>query len=181
MYAVLTQVIGFIGTGLIVGSFQCKRSRRLFLMQLASNFFYFTHFMMLGAYAGGISVLVGLARNLLLCSKRPWADKPIWPWVFAIAHMVVVVFTWAGPLTLLAGIGPASTALVSWSRNGKRVRLVSVLINSPCWLVYDFFTGSISGVVCELFCMSSVAVSVIRYGWKALDVNEDQHGNAKAS
>ena len=180
MYAAATQGIGFIGTALIVGSFQCKQSRRLFLMQLASNFFYFLHFLMLGAYAGSISVLVGLARNLLLCSKRPWADRPFWPWVFAGAHMLVVALTWAGPLTLLAGIGPAATALVSWGRNGKRVRLVSVLVNSPCWLVYDFFNGSISGVVCELFCMSSVALSVLRYGWKALDVNEDPYGNAKS-
>ena len=49
MYHVITQAIGFVGTGLEIGSYQCKSSRKLIFVQLCGNTAFLIHMLMLGA------------------------------------------------------------------------------------------------------------------------------------
>ena len=88
-------------------------------------------------------------------------------------NAIGTAFTWVGPLSLLPLIGVSSLTLANWTRNGRVIRIANFAVSSPVWIVYDIFTGSWSGIAAELFCMSSVVVSVIRYGWKALDIVEE--------
>ena len=48
-----------------------------------------------------------------------------------------------------------------------------MFINSPLWIVYDVATGSLAGVMDELVTEISMIVSILRFGWKALDRVEE--------
>lgn len=48
-----------------------------------------------------------------------------------------------------------------------------MFINSPLWIVYDVTTGSLAGVMDELVTEISMIVSILRFGWKALDRAEE--------
>ena len=170
MYYIIAQAIGFIGAGLLIFSYQFKSSRKLFFMQMCSNAIYVLHFFMLAAYSGSINIAISLLRNFVLInSKSQWARNKVWLWIFVFLHIVVTVFTWQDMFSLLPTIGMLAITIASWTRNGKKIRIANLCINSPAWLIYDIYTVSYSGILCEIFTLSSVLISFYRYGTKALD------------
>ena len=48
-----------------------------------------------------------------------------------------------------------------------------MFINSPLWIIYDILVGSWAGILDEVVTEASMIISIIRYGWKALDRVED--------
>jgi hypothetical protein len=172
MYQVITQAIGFVATALQIGSFQCKSSRKLIFVQLCGNTAFLIHMFMLGAYSGCVSLLISVIRNLILTSRRPWAYWKGWPWLLVTANVAGALLTWESPFSLLPCIAVVSLTIAGWSRNGKKIRIANSCVASPAWLIYEFYAGSISGIVTELFTLCSVGISILRYGWKALDTTE---------
>ncbi len=170
MNFIATQIIGFIGTGLFVFSYQFKDSKRLFFVQMCANIAYVIHFFMLGAFTGSINIAISLLRNFVLInSNKTWARSKYWLWLFVAMHITVTFFTWQDSFSLLPAIGMIAITIASWTRNGKKIRMTNIFINSPAWLIYDIYTVSYSGIVCELLTLISVIVSFFRYGVKALD------------
>ena len=172
MHPIITQGMGFLALTLEWGSFQCKRSRNLFFVQLLANVTYLLHFLLLGGYSACVSLTISCLRNLVLMSRKPWAQWKGWPWVLVAANFAAMAFTWEGWISLLPFFGVTSLTLSGWTRNGKKVRLATLFVSAPSWLIYDVFSGSLSGILCQSLTIGSVLISVLRFGWKALDVVE---------
>jgi len=172
MYQVITQAIGFVATGLEIGSYQCKSSRKLIFVQMCGNIAFLTHMLMLGAYSGCINLLISCIRNYVLSSKGNWARWKGWLWVLVGANLLGTFLTWESPFSLLPCIAVVAITIGCWTRNGKKIRIASFCCSSPSWLIYDIYSGSYSGIITEIFVLSSVVISIFRYGWKALDVAE---------
>ena len=49
MYAVLAQIVGFIGTGVVIAAFQCKDTKKLMFVHALAGLLYTLHFFMLGS------------------------------------------------------------------------------------------------------------------------------------
>ena len=113
----------------------------------------------LGGFAGG------MVRGVL----ARWPGGPAG--TFA-ANLAATAATWQGAFSILPCIGVVTVTMAGWSRNGRKVRLANLWVASPAWLIYDAYTHSWSGILCEALSMGSVIVSVLRYGWKALDTVE---------
>ncbi len=64
LYYVIAQIIGFLGAAILILSYQCKDSKRLFAMQMSANAVYIIHFFMLGAFSGCVNLLISFFRNL---------------------------------------------------------------------------------------------------------------------
>lgn len=104
---------------------------------------------MLGAFSGSINIAISLLRNyVLINSKNQWARNKIWLWLFVALHIVVTIFTWQDMFSLLPTIGMVAITIASWTRNGKKIRIANLFINSPAWLIYDIYTVSYSGIMC---------------------------------
>ena len=52
--------------------------------------------------------------------------------------------------------------------------MVGILINSPLWIVYDIVVGSWAGILDEIVSELSMIISIIRYGWKNMELSEDE-------
>ena len=50
----------------------------------------------------------------------------------------------------------------NWMKREKLIRLIT-FPSSPCWLIYNAFSGSLAGVVTECFIMTSLVIAVVRY------------------
>lgn len=172
MYQVVTQAVGFVATGLEIGSYQCKNSRKLIFVQLCANIAFLTHMLMLGAYSGCVNLFISCIRNFILSSKGQWARWKGWLWILVGANLLGTMLTWKNLFSILPCIAVIAVTCSCWTRNGRKIRLTAACCSSPCWLIYDIYTGSFSGIVTEIFVLSSVLISVLRYGWKALDVSE---------
>ena len=56
------------------------------------------------------------------------------------------------------------------TKNAATVRKLS-LFNSPLWLVYDALEKSIGGTLCEVMCLISIVVGIIRLDLKKAPKN----------
>lgn len=167
------QAVGFIGTILFFCSFQCRSNRNLFRVQFLSYLFYSVHLLMLGAATGGISYIINIFRSLCLGSRWRFARQPAMCVILCLLQCAALAFTWAGWISLLPVAANIAATIGGYTHNARRIRLVGMLINSPLWIVYDLIVGSWAGLLDEAVSELSMAISILRYGWKELDKTED--------
>lgn len=170
MYSVITQAVGFVGTGIVIAAFQCKDTKKLMFVHALAGLLYTLHFFMLGSIIASFSQFLFTVNIFLLNdTKHRWASWVGWRYVISALLILVTVVTWKGPADLLPCAASVATTLTNWSRNGRIIRLNRLCFASPAWIIYDIIVGSPSGIACEVFSMGSVLISIYRYGWSALD------------
>lgn len=168
------QIIGFAGTALFILSFQIKENKKLFAMQLASFVVCAVHFFMLGAITGSGTMAINSLRCIIMYfyNDKAWARRKFWPVLLVIVYFINAVLTWDTWLSVLPLIGTLSCTYACWSRNPRTIRVINLTLGSPTWLIYDIVQGSISGSIMESLTILSILISIIRYGWKALDMKD---------
>jgi len=169
----IIQGIGFIGTILFFLSFQCKENKKLFRVQLLSYVFYTTHLIMLGAITGGLSYVLNLVRSFCLGSDWEFAKSKKMCWIICALQFVVMGVTWDGWISTIPVAANIASTIGGYTHNGKKIRIAGMFFNSPLWIIYDIIVGSWAGILDEVVSEISMIVSVVRFGWKALDEQTD--------
>ena len=168
--SVVIQGVGFIAAALLIGSFQCRRSRRMFFLQMCSSAVYIVHFYLLDALSGCGNIAGSMLRGFVYSNHgKKWADWKGWVFVLAAVNLLVTILTWKNAMSIFPFFGTVGTTIAGAGGNGRHVRLANLCVCSPSWLIYDIYSHSVPGVLCETFVLCSIGISVIRYGWKALD------------
>lgn len=170
-FNILVQAIGFIGLLFFFISFQVKTNKQLFSMQTLGCLCFSLQFALLGAYSGCLTVLINIVRNAMLiryndCAVVRWKG---WVVIFSALSLAVALFTWDGIISILPVAGTISGTVGYWTNNAKKIRIANLFINSPCMLIYDALVKSWGGVLNEGITIVSIVISIIRFGWKALD------------
>ncbi len=168
----LIQGIGFMGTVLFFLSFQFKKNQSLFRVQFLSYLFYTIHLLLLGAVTGGISYMINTFRSICLGSNWKFARKKGMCAVICLMQAAVLVFTWSGWISILPVLANIASTIGGYTHNARKIRLTGMFINSPLWMIYNIIVGSWAGILDELVSEASMILSIIRYGWKNLDVDE---------
>lgn len=168
---ILIQAIGFFGVMFFFISFQMKTNRALFILQTLGCLTFSVQFALLGALSGCLSLLINIVRNLMLtkyhdCQAIRWKG---WVIVFSALSLMAALFTWNGWVSILPVVGTVSGTIGCWTNNAKKIRIANLAVNSPCMLLYDVLVRSWGGVLNESIAMLSIVISVMRFGWKALD------------
>ncbi len=166
---ILIQLIGFAGTGLFFLSFQCRENKNLFRVQLFSYIFYTSHLLLLGAVTGGVSYIINCVRSFCLQSKWKAAKGRGMCAVLCGLQLAAMALTWSGVISILPVMANIASTIAGYTKNPQKVRAAGMFINSPLWIVYNVIVGSWAGVVDEVISEASMAVSVLRFGWKNLD------------
>ena len=170
---ILIQAIGLVGTILFFFSFQCKSNRSLFRIQFLSYLFYTIHLLLLGAVTGGISYVINVFRSVCLGSRWRFAKGKGMCAAICLAQILAMIFTWSGWISLLPVTANIAATIGGYTHNPRKVRLATMLVNSPLWIVYDVIVGSWAGILDEVVTELSILISIIRYGWKNLDRTEE--------
>lgn len=165
--ALLIQAIGFLGTGLFFLSYQFKDSKTLFRVQFFSYLCYTVHLIALGAVTGGVSYLINLLRSFCLGSDRPFLRSRRMCAMLCAAQLCTLLFTWAGPLSLLPVAANIASTLGGYTHDPKKIRLAGMLVNSPLWILYDLAVGSWAGILDEAVSELSMIISLFRFREKA--------------
>lgn len=169
--SILVQVIGFIGVAFFLLSYQVKSNKKLFAFQTVGSGLFCLQFFLLGAYSGCLSLVVSTVRNVMM--TRYNTSKIIqwngWVLILSAAAVAVSVVTWNGLISLLPVAGTISTTIAFWTNNAKNIRIANLAVNSPCMLIYDVLVKSWGGVLNESITIISIVISIMRFGWKALD------------
>lgn len=173
MRDILIQLIGFAGTGLFFLSFQCRENKNLFRVQLFSYIFYTAHLLLLGAVTGGVSYILNCVRSFCLQSKSKFAKSSAMCAILCSLQLAAMALTWGGWISILPVAANIASTIGGYTKNPQKVRAAGMFINSPLWIVYNVIVGSWAGVVDEVISEVSMAVSVLRFGWKNLDKVEN--------
>lgn len=162
----IIQGIGFLGVALFIISYQIRSNRALFLCQLMGCIVFCIQFFLMGAYTGAISLIINIARNLLLLKSNDWkwAKSQVTLAVIIVLLLVMTIYTWAGWISVLPFASVAVTSIGYWTQNAQKIRL-SQLFGSPCTLLYDILVHSWGGAVNEAIAILSIIISIIRFGW----------------
>ena len=168
----IIQAIGLLGTLTFFFSFQCRKNRNLFRVQLLSYSLYTIHLLLLGAITGGISYLINAVRSVCLASRWNFAHTKKMCVILCLMQVAALVFTWSGWISLLPVAANIAATVAGYTHNPRKIRLTGMLINSPLWIIYDVIVGSWAGILDEAVTEASIIISILRYGWKNLDKTE---------
>ena len=165
----MVQAIGILGVALFIISYQIRSNRALFLCQLMGCIVFCVQFFLMGAYTGAISLIVNIARNLLLIKSNDWkwAKSQVTLAAIIVLLLVMTICTWAGWISILPFVSVAVTSIGYWTQNAQKIRL-SQLFGSPCTLLYDILVHTWGGAVCEAITILSIIISIVRFGWRNL-------------
>ena len=163
------QSVGLVGTVLFFLSYQCRTNKGLFRVQLASYVLYTTHFLLLGAFTGGISYMLNTLRSFCLGSRYRFLKSRWMCMIICALQLAALAVTWSGWLSVLPIIANIAATVGGYTNNPRKIRVVGMFINSPLWIIYNIAVGSWAGILDELVTEASMILSIIRYGWKNLD------------
>ena len=168
MTTIIAQILGILGMLAAVISYQCKKNRNYFIWQGLSGAFFSAQFILIGAWAGLIFNAYNIVRAIAYQSKKAKSVICVTGLeclVLMAALLSIFVFEETWWLVLFTLIAQATGTFAMWTRDGKKIRLSQMAVVSPFWLLYDLLipVPSIGGILCEIFNMTSVIISFVRF------------------
>ncbi len=167
---IIAQCVGAIGVISYMVSFQIKSNKLLYGAQAIGNFAFSIQFLLLGAATGAYNVILNIFRNMALVKYNEWKWIQHKGWVVLLSAITIgiMIITWNGPVSILAAIANIASHIGMWTNNAQKIRLANLACISPAWLLYDFLVGAYAGVLNESIILSSIIISIYRYGWKQM-------------
>ena len=182
----LIQLVGVCGAACSVSSFQSNRRKFLLIMQIVSCSIWMIHYTLLALVLGEDS-WTGCVLNLVCATRaaifyfndKPWAKSKFWLWFYLVLTLTVTCaaspalralltgggFSTEALLNILPALGLILTTVAFWVKDTRITRCL-MLINSPCWMIYNLCSRSYVGFLTEVCLSCSVIVAMLRYRGK---------------
>ena len=176
MEETIAQWISIAGLACVVASYQQKKKSALILVQATGGALFAIHYLILGAYAGFLLNTIALIRGIIFYKefRTPKTGK-IWVGVIIVLCLLayVLTFTVFGTtpsltnliLELLPTIGRVVLTISFNMTHAGHIRALGS-INSAGWLTYNIAHLSIGGIACEVLCIISIIVGILRHDIK---------------
>ncbi len=170
---IVIQIIGFIGAILFFVSFQCRNNKKLFRFQFLSYLLYTIHLLLLGAATGGVSYIINAIRSFCLSSRCDFGRSKKMCIIICFMQVVALMLTWVGWISILPVAANVAVTIGAYTYNARTIRLVTMLINLPLWIIYNIIVGTWAGIIDEAVSEISIGISIARYGWKNLGSEQE--------
>lgn len=176
---IISQVITVIYFAILSLSYLLKDRTKILTANFVAHIGQATAMAMLNGYTGAAMSVIMMLRDLTLLieekqkSKGKQINKKIDLSILVITVVLMVVltiFTYNGPLSLLSVIATLVTTFALWQKDVKRYKLLG-LVASILWLAYNVFIMSIMGIVLELILLTCSIIGYIK------DVKKIKEGN----
>ncbi len=178
---IFAQIIGIIAMVINVCSFVQKEQKTIIAMQFVGSMLFAINMLMLGAITGGLMNFAGVVRALVFLNKKRLGEQK---WLFAAGLSVFYIVLYilgfvvfgkeATVKNIMVEFLPVFAMIVmtvGFTVDGAKKTRIFGFINSPPWLVYNIINWTIGGIICEVFCMSSIILGMVCYDRK--DVNKN--------
>lgn len=172
---IIAQIFGILGLILSALSFQEKNNKRFFVKQGLSGLMFSVNFILIGAVAATLFNMTNLVRSALLFKndRKPWrliVIEVLYTACFGFSLSLIADQAFQVFLTALTYFSLVFITVFMWLGNGAHIRYVQLAVSSPAWIVHNIFNFSLGGLMCEIFAMTSVIISFIRYGKSGFEV-----------
>ena len=155
----LTQLIGLIGIGLLIVTFQVNSRRKMLFFQILTCLVWTIYYVLTGVYTGAGLVFLGAIRSYVFEKYK----RHTWIYELAIVVFAAATFvTWKDWTSILALVGMIIATTAMWQENPRYIRTISLFV-MPFWLSYNYLNGSYLGMAGDLITFSSVVVGIYRF------------------
>ena len=155
---VLAQIFGIFGAlAMILSSWQKSRKKILFFL-LFDNIFYFIQYLLLNAYTGAYTNIIGLIRLGLFSykGKNDFFKKKYVLYIVCLLYIFIGTLTYDGIGSIFPVISSVIYAGVLWQDNPKYIRIGTTFMLFM-WCVYNLLVHAYVGALSEgIMCMSSL-------------------------
>jgi len=161
---IIGQAVGIVAMAIMCLSYQCKKSSKVFLMQLIACFLFSAHFLLLKAYTGLILNAIEIIRSYALYREdQKWANHKLT--IIGVTCLLFIggMLTWEGWYSFFPILAMVIGTPILWNRKPKTIRIAGLCLISPGWLIYNICVLSIAGIITETLNIASILISLIRY------------------
>lgn len=157
------QLIGFIGLALGVLAFQFKQHRHIVLCKMASELVFSLQYLLLGAWTAALLDFTSATRNMLFCTlvKKGHSTKPL-IYIFAAFVVIVGIFTFDGPLSLMLIAAKLLTTISYGMKNERLLRYIT-LPSCILWSIYNLYIGSLGGAIGDCLNLISLVIAMYKF------------------
>lgn len=158
----VAQLLGFLGTVIIVIGMQQKKYKHIVISKIGNEFLSSIHYLLLGGYTGMLANLASCLTNgcYYFRIKKGKSTLPF-QIIFGCMFVAIGVLSWHGPISIFVVLAKLISSVALGIKNPKAIRILN-LISNPCWLVYNIYVGSIAGMITDSLVTMSVLIAVIR-------------------
>ena len=158
----LAQIIGFIGTIIIVFGMQQKKYGHIVFCKISNEFIAAIHYFLLGGYTGMLINFASCFTNgVYWYRNKKGKSTLIFQIIFGIMFVILGALSWHGPISIFV-VAAKLISSVSLGINNPRIIRILNLISNPCWLIYNIYMGSIPGIISDILVIGSVVIAVVR-------------------
>lgn len=166
---IIAQIFGIFGLILSALSYQEKNNKKFFIEQGLAGLMFFINFLLVGAISAALFNITNLVRGALFSrkEKKKWQLSmiiAIYTACFIFSLSLIIGNPFQIFLSSLTYITLQMMTVLMWLGNGKHIRVGQFFASSPSWIIHNIFNFSLGGILCEVFTMSSVVISFIRFG-----------------
>ncbi len=167
---IISQVITVIYYTILSFSYLLKDRNKILSANLVAHIGQTTAMAMLNGYTGAAMSAIMIMRDLTLLlqenkkSKGKDINKKLDLGILIVTIILMVVltiFTYNGPLSLLSVIATLVTTFALWQKDVKRYKLLGI-IAGILWLAYNIFIISIMGIILETILVICSVVGYIK-------------------
>ncbi len=162
---IIIQVIGIIGIIAGLSAFQCNKHSHALALKMTEEGMFGLQYFLLGGYTGFVLNLVGIFRNLIFTYfglKDKQKELQISRRILAVVFAVIGLCAWEGYISILIIFAKVLSTLAYGTTNMKKMRLM-ISVTCCCWICYNYYVGSIAGVISDACNLTSVVIGMIRY------------------
>jgi hypothetical protein len=163
MNEIIGQALSIIATIVTFISYQANTKKRLLLIQTTATLCTCLSFLFLGASTGFVLNIVCIIRNVAFFFQKDKSTvHTVTAILLALTMIVLGIFSWQGPVSLLIIIALAANTLFMATGNPQILRK-SVIATSSMILIYDAIVFSIGGMTNEGISIISSIIGIIRF------------------
>lgn len=160
---VIIQILGIIGIGASIVSFQSNNHKTILAFRTLNEFFFGIQYILLGAYTGAAMNFFGCIRNVLFSRLVEKGRSTITPRiVFCGIFTAAGMLTWGGAKSILIIFAKGVSTLAYGSSHTRYMRIL-IFTTSACWLAYNLCVKSYTGALCEALTLGSIISGFIRF------------------
>ena len=162
MTIIIQTAFGFAGMLACLICYQFSQQRKVLTTKLFADFFWGTHYYLVGGYAGMITNIICAVRETTYLIDKNENRRKIWLALFIVIGWILSYFKWEG----IASILPTATftlgAYSFWQKNVKITRVFAVII-AMMMLLYDVCVKSYIGILNESVTILTVLIALFKH------------------
>lgn len=184
---ILIQLLGFIGIALGIIAVQFNTHKNIVFCKTLAEIPYLIQYIFLNAYVGMVMGVVGIIRNIIFTKRiKEGKDNKLYILIFSaitiIVGCVTIALSWEQTVNVMAKFTSIAWHKILFAILFSALSIIAKIfstvaygikepktlraLNLPAsfmWFIYNLVFFSISGILHELFLMTSIIIAMIRY------------------